>query len=277
MSRLLLVTADDFGLTPGMSQAIIEAHRSGIVTAVSVLGNGPATLPTLSLLDDVPDLEVGVHVALVGEDPPLSPAYSIPTLVDRKGRLPTSWRLLLADLVRRRIDPDDIRRELDAQVALVRSGGHRLTHLNLHQHVHLWPSVRPLVLEAAVAHDIGYVRTPRSLRRSPSGLFIRALARPLAATLASADLSTSDRFLGLDEAGAWGGDSLRRALATVRGAVVEVNVHPGATQDPARDRYRWGYQWGEELAALVDPSTREVVGRAGFRLTGPSAVGRSAP
>jgi len=272
-----VVTADDFGLTPGTSQAILEAHRSGIVTAVSVLGNGPATLATLNLLDDVPDLEVGVHVALVGEDPPLSPAHTIPTLVDRKGRLPTSWRRLLSDLIRRRIDPDDIRTELDAQVALVGSGDHRLTHLNLHQHVHLWPSVRPLVLEAAAAHDIAYVRTPRSSRRSPSGLAIRALARMLATSLASADLATSDRFLGLDEAGAWDGDSLRGALATVQGSVVEVNVHPGAPEDSARDRYRWGYQWGSELAALVDPSTRAVASRAGFRLAGPSAVGRSAP
>lgn len=272
-----MVTADDFGLTPGTSQAILEAHRSGIVTAVSVLGNGPATLATLNLLDDVPDLEVGVHVALVGEDPPLSPAHTIPTLVDRKGRLPTSWRRLLSDLIRRRIDPDDIRTELDAQVALVGSGDHRLTHLNLHQHVHLWPSVRPLVLEAAAAHDIAYVRTPRSSRRSPSGLAIRALARMLATSLASADLATSDRFLGLDEAGAWDGDSLRGALATVQGSVVEVNVHPGAPEDSARDRYRWGYQWGSELAALVDPSTRAVASRAGFRLAGPSAVGRSAP
>lgn len=39
--RKLVVTADDFGLTRATSAAIIEAHRNGIVTAVSVLGNGP--------------------------------------------------------------------------------------------------------------------------------------------------------------------------------------------------------------------------------------------
>lgn len=272
MGRLLVVTADDFGLTVGTSEAIVEAHRSGIVTATSVLGNGPATTRTLALLDDAPGLEVGVHVALVGEDPPVSRAADIPTLVDRRGRLAHSWRILVPRLAVGRVDPADVRRELEAQVALVRAGGRRLTHLNLHQHLQLWPSLRDVVVDAGVRLGIGFVRTPRSARRGPIPWGVRSLAAGLATAIEANGCATSDGFLGLDEAGAWNGLRFRRAVATVEGAVVEANVHPGPTNDPHRHRYGWGYRWGEELAALTDPLTRDAVVRAGFRLVGPSGV-----
>ena len=40
--RVLVVVADDFGLTPGVSDGVLRAHRHGIVTTTSVLANGPA-------------------------------------------------------------------------------------------------------------------------------------------------------------------------------------------------------------------------------------------
>ena len=42
MTRLLIVNADDYGLTAGISLGILRAHREGIVTSASVLAIGPA-------------------------------------------------------------------------------------------------------------------------------------------------------------------------------------------------------------------------------------------
>jgi predicted glycoside hydrolase/deacetylase ChbG (UPF0249 family) len=42
LSRLLIVNADDFGLTPGVSAGILDAHRHGIVTSTSVIAVAPA-------------------------------------------------------------------------------------------------------------------------------------------------------------------------------------------------------------------------------------------
>ena len=270
--RVLVVTADDFGLTAATSRAIIDAHERGIVTAVSVLGNGPATDATLPLLADHPALEVGVHVALVGEDPPLSPASSIPTLVDRSGRLRTSWRRFVVDLAVGRIDPADVRRELDAQVEVVATGQRPIRHLNMHQHLQLWPLLGTVCLDAAHAHGIGYVRTPGSASLAPRGLAIRGLTERLRRGCAERAVATTESFAGLDEAGRWDVASLVAAIHRGAGASREINVHPGSVADPDRERYRWGYRWGQELAALRDPAVREAVGEAGYRLAGPSAL-----
>jgi hypothetical protein len=47
---------------------------------------------------------------------------------------------------------------------------------------------------------------------------------------------------------------------------VELTVHPGEGDDIDRRRYAWGYQWEDELCALVGPVARCAVDAAGFRL-----------
>lgn len=275
MTTPLVVTADDFGLTDATNLAVLRAHRQGIVTSTSVLAVAPAAAAGLALLDDAPDLAVGVHLALVGEDPPLSPAGAIPTLVDRRGRLASSWRVLLLRLAAGRVDPDDVRRELRAQVELV--GAERpLAHLDAHQHVHLWPSVAAVVVELAQAHGIPTVRVPRpSDPGSRRGRALVRLADRLAATVDDAGLARTARFRGLEEAGRWDLAGLRRALADLatHPGSVELNCHPGALEDPARSRYRWRYGWGAELEALCHPALRADVARLGLHLARTDAVG----
>ena len=265
----LVVTADDFGLTDGTSKAIVHAHLAGIVTATSVLAVAPKAAERMRLLGDAPDLSVGVHLAAVGEDPPLLSAREIPTLVDRSGHLRSGWRSLVAHLAVGRVDPDDLRREFDAQIHLV-SADLAPTHLDTHQHLHLWPTVAGVVIDLALQHGITAVRVPRSTGSGPRARGIARLADRLAATAGAAGLSTTERFRGLDEAGGWNAPKLVDALeelATGTGTV-EINLHPGPATDHERDRFGWGYRWSDELAAATDPRVREAIGRLGFDLVG---------
>lgn len=273
MAVTLIVTADDYGLTDASSRAILDAHRRGVVTATSVLAVAPGIERRLAWLDDAPDLAVGVHLALVGEDPPLLGAREVPTLVDRRGRFAPSWRALLPRLVMGRVDPNDVLRELEAQVERVGSG-RRLTHLDAHQHLHLWPSVGRVVVALALANDISAVRVPRPSGVGPRALPLAALARKLDRRVVAAGLTRSDRFRGIDEAGDWDLARLRNALSELASGPgsAELNCHPGAALDPERARYRWGYRWGTELDALVAPELRADVVRLGVRLTRPDQL-----
>jgi predicted glycoside hydrolase/deacetylase ChbG (UPF0249 family) len=138
---VLIVTADDFGLTAGVSHAVLRGHREGIVTAASIICVGAAFEIAGQLAREAPSLSLGVHLAMVGEDPPLLTAREIPTLVDERGHFPRSWRTLVARAVARRIDPADVRREFSAQLERARGIGIPLSHVDTHQHVHLWPDI----------------------------------------------------------------------------------------------------------------------------------------
>ncbi|MGZ8764042.1 MAG: carbohydrate deacetylase, partial [Acidimicrobiia bacterium] len=268
-SRLLIVNADDFGLTTGISNGILQAHREGIVTSTSVLAIGPAFERTAPLLAEVPTLGVGVHLAAVGEDPPLLAAQEVPTLVDRKGRLPGSWRQFTARAFAGKVDPDDLRREFTAQFERVQGLGIPITHLDTHQHLHLWPIVREVVLGLAGEQGIAAVRVPYGSGGRVLALGTDRLAVALEHRADEIGVAYPAASGGLDPSGRLDGAALARALDRLSATghpTLELWAHPGERRDPERVRYRWGYRWGDELAVLTGPAARYVVARQGFTL-----------
>ena len=277
--RLLIVNADDYGLTPAVSRAILQAHRDGIVTSTSALALAPGFAAAAPALRDTPGIGVGAHLAAVGEDPPLLSAREVPTLVDGRGRLASSWRVFLPRVAAGRIDPEDVRREFTAQVDCLRDAGLVLDHVDTHQHVHLWPAVGSVVLDVAEKAGIGAVRIIRSARWSPVGLTVRQLAARLERRARSRNLRFPAAATGLDQAGTLERDLMLSALgglARSGAPSAELATHPGEAGDSDLDRYRWGYVWDSELAALVDPVVRERVAESGFRLGSYADLGEPA-
>jgi predicted glycoside hydrolase/deacetylase ChbG (UPF0249 family) len=277
--RLLIVNADDYGLTPAVSRAILRAHRDGIVTSTSALALAPGFASSAPALRDTPGIGVGAHLAAVGEDPPLLSAREVPTLVDGRGRLASSWRVFLPRMAAGRIDPEDVRREFTAQVDCLQDAGLVLDHVDTHQHVHLWPAVGAVVLDVADKAGIGAVRIIRSARWGPVGLTVRRLAVRLERRAQARSLRFPADATGLDEAGTLERERLLAALARLgrsRARSAELATHPGEAGDADLDRYRWGYVWDRELAALVDPAVRERVAEAGFRLGTYADLGEAA-
>ena len=67
--RKLVVNADDFGFTRDVNQGIVEAHTNGILTATTLMSDGPAFDDAVRLAKENPTLDIGVHLVLVGQPP----------------------------------------------------------------------------------------------------------------------------------------------------------------------------------------------------------------
>ena len=267
--RLLVVNADDYGLTRGVSRGILDAHARGVVTSTSVLALSPAFGETVRWLADAPGLGTGVHFAAVGEDPPILSAREIPTLVDKRGNLASSWRVLLPRAAAGRIDPDDLRREFDAQFDAIAGAGVVVDHLDTHQNLHLWPMIADVVLDIGEARGVRTVRVTRSTERGPIGITVRRLARRLEGLLDSRGWTYPDASTGLDEAGNLDVGAMVTAISrlSATGArTAELATHPGLADDGDRARYRWNYQWDDEYAALISATVRAAVVESGFDL-----------
>jgi hypothetical protein len=59
--RLLIVNADDFGLSPGVNEGIIEAHARGIVTSTSLMVLAPGAVEAARAAGEHGALSVGLH------------------------------------------------------------------------------------------------------------------------------------------------------------------------------------------------------------------------
>jgi predicted glycoside hydrolase/deacetylase ChbG (UPF0249 family) len=267
--RLLIVNADDFGLTEGISRGILAAHRTGIVTSTSALAIGPAYPKVAPWLADEPALGVGVHLAAVGEDPPLLSAAEIPSLIGRRGHLSPGYKGFITRAAAGRVDPEDLRREFTAQLEMVQELGVPITHLDAHQHIHLWPLVCGVVLELARAYRIPAVRVPRFRSMTPAGVGVTVLGRRLARRAGQVGLKYPEDAVGIECAGCLDTDRLPKVLARLAARPrqsVELTAHPGEGDDADRARYQWGYRWEDELAALAAPESRALVAEHGFTL-----------
>lgn len=146
MERVLIVNADDFGLSKGQNYGIIEACKNGLVTSTTALVNGAAISHAAQLSRSVPELGIGMHFVLtLGE-----PLSAMPGLT-REGRLGKwIWQMAEEDS----LPLDEIAHELACQYSrFVELFGCEPTHIDSHHHVHMIAGIYPIV--AAFAREKG--------------------------------------------------------------------------------------------------------------------------
>ena len=243
-TRRLIVNADDFGLTAGVSRGILHAHRAGVVTSTTVLAS-LAPQPELDAAAAGSGLGLGLHFNLTWGRP-VSPAETVPSLVDAEGRFGRDLAAL-----QERARPDDVRRECETQIeAFSRRFGRPPTHLDSHHHVHRVARVMDAVVDVVLA-----ARLP--LRSQDAG-FRDGLRRH--------GIATTDHFVGDARAEPyWTTGRLLDQLATLPLGVTELMCHPGVFDEDLADS-RYGRQREVELAALCDLEARATVERLDIRL-----------
>jgi predicted glycoside hydrolase/deacetylase ChbG (UPF0249 family) len=68
LDTYLIVNAEDFGASVGINRGIVERHTRGVVTSTSLMVTGRAADEAAAMSRDLPDLAVGLHFDVCGED-----------------------------------------------------------------------------------------------------------------------------------------------------------------------------------------------------------------
>jgi hopanoid biosynthesis associated protein HpnK len=286
MKSYAIVNADDFGLAPGINRGVIEAHRRGVVTSVSLMPTGDAFEEAITLSRQHAELAVGVHLTLV-EGRPVLPADKIPSLVTADGGfIETPWGFLKR-WAAGQIRLDEVKKELEAQVAKVADQGIRIDKLDSHMHLHLLPGIFQIVVAIGKTYQIKGIRLPREelrwqgfgcLAGSAKQLVLGCLAGLQARCVRSAELFCPDYFCGIVESGQMTEEALLRTLSSLKPGVTEIMVHPGYYDSqmggwPLSRRYRRE----KELIALTSTRIKEVVKRRQIELVSYQTVHRGTP
>jgi predicted glycoside hydrolase/deacetylase ChbG (UPF0249 family) len=265
-TKRLIVNADDFGFTKGVNAGIIEAHRTGILTATTLMANGAAFDDAVRFARENPDLDVGCHLVLVQGDSVLHPGSPLPTTVGA----------LLRALALRRIRVYD---ELAAQARRIVDAGLCPTHLDTHKHTHILPPVLSAVARISSEFGIPWVRKPFDfpLRAAPvaaplvtrvTSRGLRVLGRRFDAALASRGARTTDHFAGFQLTGRFRAPQLAALIRQLPAGTTEFMCHPGHCDDALRaapTRLRESRE--AEFEALTAPETRRALEDTGVILT----------
>ncbi|MDQ0201487.1 chitin disaccharide deacetylase [Neobacillus ginsengisoli] len=133
----LIVNADDFGLSRGVNNGIIDSYLYGIVNSTSMMMNMSGTEHALHLAKKYPELRVGIHLVLTCGRPILE---DVPSLVDENGQFKS-----LSIFMAKNISLDELEREWNAQIERFIHSGLNPTHFDSHHHVHTLIELSPVV------------------------------------------------------------------------------------------------------------------------------------
>ena len=271
--KRLIVTADDFGLSIPVNEAVEEAHRRGILTAASLMVGAPAVEDAVNRARRMPKLGVGLHLVLV-DGQPLSPIEDVPDLLEADGLFSRDLFRKGAEIFLRPGTKAQMDSEVEAQFEAFRRTGLPLDHVNGHHHFHLHPSVAASVAARAGRFGVRAVRVPdepfmgswRAMgdglwRRFATWLFHLPQVWLLKRRLNSAGIAANDRMFGLNDSGAMTRTTVLNFLEHLPDGVSELYCHPATRRWDAPFPIRPDYRCVEEFEALVDSEVVAAVKR----------------
>lgn len=276
--RFAIVNGDDFGFSRGVNQAIIKAHRSGILTSTSLMVTGAAAAEAITLAAQYPTLGVGLHLVLVCGRSVLPPDQ-VPHLVDAQGNFlddpaQAGLRYQFSAAARQ-----ELHLEIRAQLEQFRQTGLPLTHVDGHLHLHTHPVVLNSLIALAPEFGIRMIRLPfeelgLTLKLDPKGWFSKALGggvftllrRHGERRLRQAGIGFTERVYGLLQSGQMTEDYLLGLIPQIRANCIEIYAHPAIAipGEPANGPPGAGER---ELQALLSDAVKRAFAAQHFSLT----------
>ncbi|WP_066187168.1 chitin disaccharide deacetylase [Gracilibacillus timonensis] len=222
----ILFNADDFGITKGVSNGIIQAHQHGVISSTTIMMNGLAVDYAIDLAKQCPSLDIGLHLILTSGKPLFSPTSS---LTNERGMFRFTNRFYEMDI------PclDDVRDEWRAQIEAFLATGLPLHHLDSHHHIHGWQPLKEIVIELADKYQIP-VRCQDTFRDRTDLLLTEAL--------------------WVDFYGDGAGLNIFERLHTYSFSSVEVMTHPGRCDGDLYTMSSYTVQREKELDILCNLS-----------------------
>jgi predicted glycoside hydrolase/deacetylase ChbG (UPF0249 family) len=270
MTPALIVNADDYGRTPGISAGIRQAHLQGIVSTTTAMVNIPGAVDQLQLaMDECSELGIGVHLNLtIG--PPCAPIEEIPSLLDSRGHFLSRSTLMQSP---DRIEPSHAEIEFHSQIHAFLATGATLDHLDSHHHIVAFnPSLWEIYLELAEEFGCG-------VRPSyPSDVFQEALFHVYPSNVldfsrygAMEKLETSglhypDQFLASFFGPGANLKNILNLLEELPHGVSELMCHPGNVDAILLSESGYAKEREIELALLTHPKVKQTVQKAEIRL-----------
>ena len=145
--RPIKISADDFGATKGVNDAIIALHKNGVVNYAAMMVMGDASDNAIKESKNNPNLNVGLHFVLTDE----TSLTSGKSLINKNGHFHKRNKLFLKCIFNG-ISKDEISAELLAQYNYLLDSGIKPTFINGHQHIHVLPIICDIVSKYNMKH-----------------------------------------------------------------------------------------------------------------------------
>lgn len=269
MKKQLIINADDFGIHPAVNEAVRKAATEGILTSTSLMAGGDAFDEAFEMARSMPSLGIGIHLTLVGGIKPVLPPSEVPSLTWDNGVFCHDYGKLIVRDLEGKISLSEVYAEWDAQIQKIMNTGLPVTHMDGHQHMHMWPHFYPIARDLAKKYHISCMRVPDEdvLFGMKDGHIIRwaaknglsLLSRMHRPDLKKNHIRTNDHFFGMLYGGHLSPERFAKFILQTKPGITEIMCHPSADTRAMEDTFHWGYHGEDELAGLLADINRELI------------------
>ena len=253
-TKLVILSCDDLGSCHAANVGVYTAIREGAATCASIMMPAPWAQHAAGIYEPTDD--IGVHLTLNAEHPTYrwGPLTHAPSLLSGEGGFPRD----LDDLWEH-ADPDEVYRELTAQVSRAIAWGIDATHLAPHlTAITLRPEFFGIYLDVATEFQLP-IRLPSTVTAEQAGFPFRKLA-------AEAGVLFPDHFDHDWRAGSR--DRVVRALAALEPGVTELHVQPAIDTPEVRALTTNAEHWIDDLAFVTGEAVQTAIADSGAVLIG---------
>jgi predicted glycoside hydrolase/deacetylase ChbG (UPF0249 family)/peroxiredoxin len=269
--RILIIHADDVGMSHSVNMATADAFKSGMVKCGSIMVPCPWFPEVAAYCRENPDADLGLHLTLTSEWKyyrwgPVAPKDRVPSLVDEEGFL---WRS--SEQVQKNAKPDEVELELRAQIERAIKFGIKPTHLDTHMGtVFVRPEFFMIYCKLGKEYNIPILLpkpTPELMEMVKSSGFsentferIKELNFPLIDNLVTSvgPKETFEKSL----------ESYHNALKNLKPGVNQIIVHLGMNDEELKgitNSYMTRYF---DFKVFTDPETRKLLEELNIKLIG---------
>jgi hopanoid biosynthesis associated protein HpnK len=263
--KQLIITADDFGLSPGVNAAVVKGWRDGILTCASIMPAGAAFDEAVNIARRNPGLQVGLHLTLL-QGQSVLPHAQIPDLVNETGNFSDNP---MAAGMRYFFDKGlykQLKQEIEAQIQRVVDTGIPLSHIDGHLNIHLHPTVFAFLTELMPRYGITSFRLSRErlchnlrfdrqrrMGKTIERIIFGALANHARPHLKQLGIRYAGEVKGVLNSGRMTEEYILQILDGLNEGLTELYFHPGVLPDREISRRMPDYRHEEELAAITSP------------------------
>ena len=152
----VILNADDLGMDEATNDEIFRLMSQNKITSSTMMANAPCIEEAVRESRKFPQCSFGIHLNLT-EFYPLSDEGGLQPLLDEEG----CFRSENEDLIVRRSTMGPIVKELSEQVRRLQSYGVNISHIDSHQHIHINPTMFPVIKYLQYKFDIKKIRLTR--------------------------------------------------------------------------------------------------------------------
>ena len=267
--KQIIVTSDDFGLSPAVNRAVEKAWNEGILTCASIMPGGAAFAEAVAIARRNPGLQIGLHLTLV-QGKAVLPPERIPDLVDSAGSFSDNP---VAAGMRYFFDKGlykQLKKEVEAQIVKVREAGIAMSHIDGHLNIHLHPTVFAFLADLMPRHGITSFRLSRERLRHNLAfdreriggkvmerIIFGSLCANALPELKRLGIFYANEVKGVLNSGRMTEEYLLNILDGLRDGVTELYFHAGMLPDQEITRYMPDYRHEAELAAIMSQRVRQ--------------------